>query len=177
MKKLILGAIAVMLLGACQDNETTKSDFTGNETTYALLPGSQYDIDGTVTFKEKLDGSTLIVLQLSGTEGSVQFPVHLHLGDITVDAADVAALLNPVTGSTGKSETTLKQLADESTITYQQLTDLNACIKVHLSASGQDKDIILAGGNVGKAASSDLATGRFKFGVCRSVSEFAELQN
>ena len=171
MRKLI-GGIALMLLVACQDSNTTvKSDFTGNEATYALQPGSQYQIDGTVTFKEKLDGNTLIVLQLSGTEGDIQFPVHLHMGDITSSGAAVAALLNPVTGKTGQSETTLIHLADESSITYKQLIDLNACITIHLSASGPDKDIILAGGNIGKAASNDISAGRLKFGVCTSASE------
>jgi hypothetical protein len=168
MKKLIFGGIACMFLGACQESETAKSDFTGNETTYALLPGSQYAIDGTVTFKEKLDGNALVVLQLSGTEGNVQLPVHLHLGDIASPGADVAALLNPVAGETGKSETTLLQLADESSITYKQLIGLDACIKVHLAAAGPDKDIILAGGNIGTAASDDVSAGRLGFGACQS---------
>jgi hypothetical protein len=166
MKKLLLGCLAALALLSCQDNENAKGDLTGNETTYALASGSVHNIEGTVTFKEKKDGSTLISLALDGTDGSIQHPVHLHLGKISVEGADIAALLTPVEGTTGKSETLLTQLADESSVTYSQLIALDACIKVHLSASGPDKDVVLAGGNIGKAASDDA--GRTGFGTCQS---------
>jgi hypothetical protein len=104
---------------------------------------------------------------LTGTEGDIEHPVHLHLGNISEPGADVVALLNPVLGSTGQSETLLKQLSDETQITYRQLVDLNACIKVHLAASGPDRDIVLAGGNIG-VASSDVAGGRAGVGICKS---------
>ena len=169
MRKLIIGCIAVLFMVACQETETKKSDFTGNETTYALKPGSPYNIDGTVTFKEKTDGTALITLKLNGTDGNTQHPVHLHLGNISTDGAAVAALLNPVEGSTGESETNLKQLADESLITYKELLQLDACIKVHLSITGPDQKVILAGGNIGKAASDDTSGGRLGFGVCSSL--------
>jgi hypothetical protein len=168
MRKLLFVCLGSVLMLSCQDNESVKSEFTGNEATYALAPGSPYDIDGTVTFKEKVDGTTQISIVLQGTDGNIQHPVHLHLGKISEDDADIAALLSPVTGTTGKSETVLKQLADESTVSYSQLIAMDACVKVHLAAAGPDKDIILAGGNVGKAASDDV-TGRLRgLGVCKS---------
>lgn len=157
-----------VLLMACQENEPVQSDLTGNETTYALHSGSDYPVNGTVTFKEVKDGSTRITVALSGTEGNIKHPVHLHLGNIATPDADVAALLNPVVGQTGISETTLKQLANESSITYQQLVQLNACIKVHLAESGPDKNIILAGGNVGVATSDDSSFGRLGMRTCKS---------
>lgn len=158
--KRLAGLLIILALNACEENEAVKTDLTGSETTYALVSGSTYPISGTITFKEKKDGSTLVDVVLSGTEGEIKHPVHLHLGNITTPDADVAALLNPVTGSTGKSETVLTMLADESPITYQQLLQLNACIKIHLSDSGTDKNIVLAGGNIGTAISDDLAGGR-----------------
>jgi hypothetical protein len=158
----------LVLITACQENETIPSDFTGNEATYALLPGSVYPVNGTITFKEKKDGSTLIRIAISGTEGEIQHPVHLHAGDLSAPDADISALLNPVTGKTGISETHLTMLADESNITYEQLTTLNACIKIHLSDAGPDKDIILAGGNIGIAITEDVAGGRSRIGVCKS---------
>lgn len=157
----------VVFLSACQENEPVQNDLTGNETTYALHSGSEYPVNGTVTFKELKDGSTRITVALSGTEGNIKHPVHLHLGNIATPDADVAALLNPVPGQTGISETTLKQLADESPITYQQLVQLDACIKVHLAESGPDKNIILAGGNIGTATSDDSSVGRLGMRVCK----------
>lgn len=170
MRKWILGVAAALTLGACSDsdNETATSDFTGNETVYALQAGSQYNISGTATVKEKKDGTAEIVLSLQGTEGDVELPVHLHMGDISAPDAEVYALLTPVLGKTGESKTELVQLADESTITYKQLIALNACLKVHLGASGADRDVILAGGNIGSAAAKAISNGRIGLSVCKS---------
>jgi hypothetical protein len=167
--KRITGIIALLaFLSACHETETAKSDFTGNESTYPLLPGSTYAINGTVVFKEKTDGSTLVRLELSGTAGDLQHPVHLHLGDLSTPDAAVAALLNPVIGKTGVSETLLLKLSDESVITYHELRQYNACIKVHLSDAGPDKNIILAGGNIGIASTPETTGGRNGMRVCQS---------
>jgi hypothetical protein len=168
MKQVIGLLTLVAFLIACQESVSPKTDFTGNESTYALLSGSTYPINGTVTFKEKKDGSTFIRIEVSGTEGEIQHPVHLHMGDISVAGADVIALLNPVLGKTGISETDLSMLSDESTITYQQLVQYNGCIKIHLSDSGPDKNIILAGGNIGVAITKDASAGRTEMQVCKS---------
>jgi hypothetical protein len=167
MKKMIYVLVLSVIFAACQDNDAVEqSDFTGNESSYALLAGSTYPINGTVTFKEKTDGSTLISIEVTGTEGDVEHPVHLHLGNIASPDADVSALLNPVIGKTGKSETTLSKLADESGVTYKQLIELAACVKIHLAAAGPDKNVILAAGNIG--ASAGNSSGRVGVSVCKS---------
>lgn len=170
MKKLIWMMISVALLWSCQDsnNQDQESDFTGNEVVYPLQPDSEYNVNGTVTFKEKKDGSTLIRVALSGTEGSIQHPVHIHLGEISAPGADVYANLTPVLGKTGISETVLTRVSDESTITYKQLVALNACMKIHLAADGPSRDIILAAGNIGSNAAKESSTGRLGIGVCKS---------
>lgn len=165
MKKVIAG-IALVLFFGCQDNDVRVStDLTGNETVYALHAGSVYPISGTATFKEKKDGSTVVVIDLSGTEGDIQHPVHLHLGNTSSPDADVAALLTSVTGSTGKSETALTMLADETVISYSELISLGACIKIHLADSGPERDIILAAGNIGSSVSA-RASG--EIAICKS---------
>lgn len=164
MKKVIAG-IVLMLFFGCQDNDGVTTDFTGNETVYALQAGSVYPINGTATFREKKDGSAVVIINLSGTEGNLQHPVHVHLGNISSPDAAVAVFLNPVTGSTGKSETAVTMLADESSVTYSQLIALGACIKIHLADSGPDRDIILAGGNIG---SSVNARNSGEIAVCKS---------
>lgn len=168
MKKLILGFVTAFFLLGCQENENLNDDYTGNEVVYALQQASAYSVDGTVTFKERTDGTTAVIVTLSGTEGNSEHPVHLHLGNITEPGADVAALLNPVLGKSGISETKLSRLSDETPVTYKELIDLNACVKIHLAASGPDRDIILAGGNVGIAAETDVSTGRSGIGICKS---------
>jgi len=168
MRIAFLGLTVTASLMACQEKDEIKTEFTGNESVYALLQASDYDVSGTVTFRERLDGTALIGVELSGTEGAIEHPVHLHLGDISAPSADVAALLSPVIGSTGKSETILTRLADETSITYKDLLALNACVKIHLSAIGENRDIILAGGNIGAASTRDMPGGRAGFAVCKS---------
>jgi len=167
MKKIFGFLMCSMILFSCQENENT-SEFTGNETTYFLQSGSEYKVSGTVTIKERRDGASTLLLNLTGTSGNSKLPVHLHLGDISTPGADVAALLNPVDSKTGTSETILTQLADESTIQYADLIKLEACIKVHLSDVGPEQNIILAGGNIGEAIAKAAASGRIGVGICKS---------
>lgn len=165
MKNLVSLIILVGVGIGCQKSETI-SEFTGNETTYALQQASEYVISGTATLKERKDGATTVVVQLSGTEGESTYPVHLHLGDITTPKADVAAILNPLFGKTGRSETRIDKLADETSVSYNDLVGLNACMKIHLSDVGAERNIILAGGNIG--VSTSTPSGRRGFAVCKS---------
>lgn len=158
--------IIIFAFYSCEESQSV-SDLTGNETTYALQQTSEFAVSGTVTFKEKRDGSALIVVDLQGTDGDVELPVHLHMGDITTPDAEVAALLSPVIGSTGRSETQFNQLADETRLSYNDLLKLEASIKVHLSDVGPERDIVLAGGNIGAIASRGF-NGRIGIGICKS---------
>ena len=167
MKKVLWMVVLAATGMSCQKSELV-SDFTGNEASYALLPGSEYPVSGLVTFKERKDGSTTVIVSLTGTNGSQKLPVHLHLGDISTPDADVAALLNPVEAKTGISETTLTTLADETKVTYTQLTALAACVKIHLDSTGPGRDVILAAGNIGANASKSPSNGRLSIGVCSS---------
>jgi len=167
MKKfLFLVGFSITLI-SCQENENT-NEFTGNEVTYDLQSASQYDISGVVTMKEKRDGTTHVVVTLANTSGNSKLPVHLHLGDISSPGADVAALLSPVNAKTGTSETILKQLADETEVSYSDLIRLNACIKIHLSDVGPERDIVLAGGNIGASMAKSIESGRTGFVPCKS---------
>jgi hypothetical protein len=156
----------LLLLVACEEKVVQEEVFTGNEVVYNLQAGSTYAISGMLTLKEKTDGSTLVSIALDGTEGDVLHPAHLHLGDLGLADADITALLSPVDAETGKSETVLKRLADESTITYAELTQLYACVKIHLAEAGPGRDIVLAGSNIGTAFSSNT-NARVGIAVCK----------
>ena len=167
--KNVVGFLGVCLLAlACQENEQV-SEFTGNETTYALQKGSAYDISGVLTLKERKAGSTTLLVELSGTDGAVKHPVHLHLGDLSINGSAVAALLNSVTGSTGRSETHIDKLTDETSISYTDLIKINACVKIHLSDTGTERNIILAASNIGTAVSKTVAGGHVGVAVCKSA--------
>lgn len=169
MRRIFLIVFAFAATLSCQDNEPASKEFTGNEVTYALLPASAYQVSGTVIVKEKIDGSSLIKIQLTGTEGNIEHPVHLHVGNLQTPDAAILALLNPVVGNTGISETHFTQLSDETPVLYKELIHLDASIKVHLAASGPDKDIVLAAGNIGSNTSGhEHHGGRVNIAVCRS---------
>lgn len=170
MKKMIVFLSFVGLI-SCQESDSV-SDFTGNETTYQLQQASAYEVNGTITFKEKKDGSTLADIYLNGTDGILRYPAHLHLGNISSPDASVALLLNPVLADNGRSETLISKLADESTVSYKQLIALEACVKIHLAATGPDRTIILAGGNIGKSSVNESTSGRTGFSVCGSVNRY-----
>jgi hypothetical protein len=167
MKNLLILVGFSIILISCQENESA-NEFTGNEITYDLQSTSQYDISGVVTLKEKRDGTTQLIVKLSNTSGQSKLPVHLHLGDISTPGADVAALLSPINAKTGISETVLKQLADESEISYSDLIKLNACVKIHLSDIGPERDIILASGNIGASVAKSIESGRTGLAPCKS---------
>ena len=159
-------AVAVV---SCQENDSAPvAEFTGNEMVFALDQASDFNVSGTATFKEKVDGNALVLIALSGTEGNTQLPAHLHLGDIKTPAADIALLLNPVVAASGISETAITKLADDTPVTYQELLKLEASIKIHLSDSGPERDIILAGGNVGLLANKTVPGGRVGMAICKS---------
>src|ERR1041385_2780915 len=98
----------VAVLVACQKNEVV-SDFTGNQSVYGLVQTSTYPVSGTVAFKERKDGATTVLVQLKGTDGTTQLPVHLHLGDVTTNGAPLLALMNAASAKTGISETIISQ--------------------------------------------------------------------
>lgn len=156
-----------MALLSCQEPEAV-SEFTGNEISYELVAGSEYDVNGSITFKERVDGFTTVAIQLRGTDGDAKHPVHLHLGTIATPQASVAALLSPVVASTGKSETMLDRLADDTPIHYKDISKIEACVKIHLADSGPGRDVVLAGGNIGESYVKELSCGRVGFAVCGS---------
>ncbi len=158
--------IAMAVLAGCQKNEVV-SEFTGNQASYGLVQASQYAVSGMVTFKDRKDGATTVSVQLTGTDGTAQLPVHLHMGDVATNGATVAAILNPVYGQTGKSETILSQLADQTKVSYRDLLKLSAYINVHASISGPQSAVILAAGNIG-ANGTKTSSASSRIGVCSS---------
>lgn len=163
MKKIIGAIVLSAVFFGCQENETA-SELTGNEEVYTLVAGSERPISGTVTFKERKDGSTVIHVQIDAT-GNTQHPVHLHDGTVSDPDAEVAALLTSVDGNTGKSQTIFTTLADGTVLTYDQLINRVACIKIHLGDSGPERDVILAAGNIGSSASARTSG---DIAVCKS---------
>ncbi|MEQ8924491.1 MAG: hypothetical protein RLO81_01695 [Fulvivirga sp.] len=164
MKRLFILLIAVWFTACNEDEEV--SDYTGNQVTYDLVQSSDFPVQGTATFRERRDSNIELFIQLSGTEGTIEHPAHLHYGDVSVADAEVAKLLLPVRGSSGKSVTIFNRLNDETLITYNDLLTFDGHIKVHLDG-GANKSTILASGNIGSAFTKNPSVGRKEIAVCR----------
>lgn len=158
--------VLVALVGCSDDNGLSNDEFTGNEVSYDLVQSSDFPISGTVNFMERTDGDVQVVVSLEGTSGDIFHPVHLHFGDLTTPDADIAFLLNDLKGSEGSSVTTVAQLSDETDFTFESLESFNGSVKVHLGATGDDRNVILAAGNIG--ANKNTINGRRSVAICKS---------
>jgi len=147
MKNLVFGILGVFLI-SCEDNGSVESDLTGNELSYTLFSGSDFNFDGTVTIKEKRDGTVQLVIDLNGPTDESVFPAHLHFGSFDTPDADLAALLTPVDAKSGESITDLTFLSDDTEVTFKDFESFNGHIKVHLD-DGANQNLILAFGNIG----------------------------
>lgn len=171
MKKIavfltLLGSVSFM---GCGDNSPNITDeFTGKETTFTLDQASDFPIFGTVTFKERMDLDVQVTVELEGTEGDISHPVHLHYGNLSTPDAEIAVLLNDLDAKTGVSQTDISVLSDESTFRFDDLANFEGSVKIHLAASGDGRNVVLAGGNVGLSADKANTGGRQKIAICKS---------
>jgi len=155
MKKLVMLSMGLLsgLYFGCQENETNPSALTGKSVSYSLFTGDEeWGFQGEVTFSERVDGLAVITFDLSGPRDVSQFPAHLHYGSYSVEA-DIASMLTPIDGGTGRSETLITQLANGQKIAYSELLEFNGHIKIHLG-DGDNKNVILAYGNIGSNPST-----------------------
>lgn len=141
----LLLLISMTLFLRC-DDDSNVPELSGESKEFPLFAKSNPAVSGSVTLSKKNDGSTLVTVQLSGTNTGGSHPAHIH----TSSAAQGGAILvdlNPIDGKTGKSETVIKALNNGSTISYEQLLVLDAYVNVHLSAS--NLPTLIAQGDIG----------------------------
>lgn len=150
MNKLILIPFLLLFIVSCQNESESK--YTNNELAYFLFPGSDFDYTGIATFKELLNGELELTIQLDGAKGTeaYYFPAHLHFGSYDVAGAPMAFHLQPIDSRTLTSTTLIGQLSDGRKLSFPDLEDLDAHIKVHLADSGPDYAVILVLGNIGR---------------------------
>ena len=76
-------------------------------------------------------------------------------------------MLNPVDGTTGKSNTILHELNKIGNVDFDGLLTLAASVKIHLSDTKPNYDVVLVGGNIGTANNKENPFGRFFITVCK----------
>jgi hypothetical protein len=143
----VVGLLAInfFYLASCDDDDDDKSS-QKDERTYTLDPLSNSGVSGTVTFKKQNAQTTLITVQLSGTQAGNSHPAHIHSG-AAGSGGPIILDFNPLDGATGKSETMVTKMNDGSNVTYEQLIALDGHVNVHLSAT--ELQVMIAQGNIG----------------------------
>ena len=148
IKSLILFLFLIAFVCGCSDDEDNDpEELTGRKIVYPLTSGSTYDLEGEIQFLEKNDGSLRVIITMTPTELAVHHPAHLHYGPYAT-GAEMAAMLMPVDGTTGKSTTELSHLADGSIFRFDDLLKFNGHLKIH-GDEGANKDLILAFAQLG----------------------------
>lgn len=157
--KIILSLFVIGLLAftSCEQKssyDVAPDDFTGNEIVYNLFSTSEFNISGFVAFKERIDGSLSVEVELLNTSGTIYHPVHIHAGSVT-DDGQLLSVLNPILGKEGSSKTNLRSLmVNENTpFTMEALQNFNGSIRIHLDG-GPGQDILLAAANIGSNPST-----------------------
>jgi len=157
MKKLAILFLGVLVLFSCQEKE--ESMFTGNEITYNLYQGSDFDYTGKINARELVNGEIELTVELNGKKESTDyyFPAHLHFGSYDNLDSPIAYLLNAVDIRSLKSITVLGPLSDGRKLSFEDFKTFDGHVKVHLADSGPEYQVILTAGNIGKNDNSPEA--------------------
>src|SRR5690606_32066865 len=119
---------------------------TGDMVSYVLNSVSDPSISGTATFAKRMNGTTLVTIQLDGTTAGGDHPSHIH-NNSAAETGGIAIDLSNVNGATGRSLTNVTEKNDATPITYDELIVYDGYINVHLSAA--NLGTLIAQGDIG----------------------------
>jgi len=132
-----------------------RNELTGEKIIYDLNERDVAGISGTIEFAERINETTLVTINLTGTPDGGSHPAHIHENDIAT-TGNIIVGLSPVNGDTGISKTQVEALVGGAAVTYTELLTINAYVNVHLSDS--DLATIVAQGNIGSNAGTESKT-------------------
>jgi hypothetical protein len=149
IKNFTLLFILGLLVVSCDNDDSL------NPVTDPVLDNIRYDLDersesgvrGDAVFNEQADGSVQLILEVEGTSAGNMHPAHIHMNS-AVEGGSIIVSLEPVDGETGLSITTFTSLDDGTPLSYEDISELDAYINVHLSAN--DLGTIVAQGDIGQ---------------------------
>ncbi len=112
-----------------------QNELTGESITYNLDAIANTDYSGEATFEQRLNGETLITINLDGTMPGEIYPAHIHEGTAAAGTGTITVELNMVNGETGTSRTNVAELDNGGSINYGSLLQYDGYLDVHLSAA------------------------------------------
>jgi Holliday junction resolvase len=124
-----------------------QNELTGDSESYSLGPVSNPDISGTATFAKRVNGETLVTVQLDGTTDGAVHPSHIH-ANTAAQGGGIVINLTDIDGTTGLSRTNIGQMNDGTPITYDDLINFNGYLNVHLAEG--NLGTLVAQGDIGQ---------------------------
>jgi hypothetical protein len=121
---------------------------TSTNKTYTLLTVAGFGVTGTALFEKRVNGNTLVTLDLDGVIAGEEYPASINLGSIeSVGGGPVVKTLVNVDGTTGKSYTNIRSLDSGVDISYDNWLVYDGYIDVYQTAI--NLDYIICHGNIG----------------------------
>lgn len=122
------------------------NELTGASVSYQLNEVDVPGIQGTATFYQRQNGTSLAVIELENAVPGASYPSHIHENDVAT-TGPIIFTFNDVDGDTGISETNVELLNDDTPFGYDQVVSVNGYINVHLSDT--QLNVLVAQGNIG----------------------------
>ncbi|MEX2600753.1 MAG: CHRD domain-containing protein [Balneolaceae bacterium] len=131
---LLLSFLMILTLMGCDvtDSDDDEIGLTNNSESYEVQSTEGFNVEGSVIFEERTDGTTLITIDLDGTIDDGEHPAHIHANAV-VEGGGIDIPLNPVDGNTGSSETVVETLGNGTPVSYEELVNYNGHFMIHLS--------------------------------------------
>lgn len=123
-----------------------QNDLTGTSKIYELEERDVDDIEGSVSFFERVNGEALAVIALENTPAGGEHPAHIHENS-AAETGDIIYFFNPVNGNTGMSMSNVAALEDGTPFGYDDILSVDGYVNVHLSDN--DLGTIVAQGDIG----------------------------
>ncbi|MEQ8925568.1 MAG: CHRD domain-containing protein [Fulvivirga sp.] len=124
-----------------------QNELTGMSMSYDLNEVDVAGVSGTVDFRERVNGETLVEINLTGTTFAGDHPTHIHLGSVAEAPGAIAVTLTSV-NAMGVSKSNVTILDDGSAmLSYSDLVAFDGYINVHNSAA--DLGTLVAQGDIG----------------------------
>ncbi len=146
------GHLKVMKSSTEPDVILAQGDIGGNvmtttNKTYALSVIGIYGVSGTALFEKRVNGNTLVSIELAGTIAGEFYPATINLGSITtVGGGPSVKVLSDVDGTTGKSFTNIRKLDSGLDITYDNWLVYDGYLNIYQSPA---LATIICHGNIG----------------------------
>jgi hypothetical protein len=122
------------------------NELTGESYVYDLGERDVAGISGTVTFAQRVSGTTLATIMLEGTPDGGMHPAHIHMNS-AAEGGGIAVSFTPVDGTSGMSVTDISMTDDGMALTYEDILNYDGYVNVHLSM--EELATIVAQGDIG----------------------------